>query len=98
MKTNQIIGLILMTAVFGYVIGGFTGVAVGKIHYANRYANTPLKPLVKPDTAMNDSFTVYRSSENGKDIVYSVTLPDTTGYDFLSLTELDSVLSGYQID
>ena len=43
------------------------------------------------------TYIITKSKENGRDYVYSVTLPDGTGYDFLSLEETDSVLQGFEL-
>lgn len=91
MKTTLIISLFALSLGF---IGGFKA----KSNIGSQTMPPVLKANVIADTSKADKFEIIRGSENGRDIVYSVVMPDSTGYDFLSLTELDSVLSGYQLN
>lgn len=91
MKDITIISLFALSLGF---IGGFK--AKGNID--SQTSKYIFKANVIADTSKADKFEIIRGSENGRDIVYSVIMPDSTAYDFLSLTELDSVLSGYRLN
>jgi|GEM_PF-4746052 len=84
---------ILLTILVSGVIGYFLGA-----NSPNR-TNIPLKPVIEPDTYVIDYLTIKRIAEDGQPNHYSIWLSTSHEPDYgeITLTQLDSVLSGYKL-